>query len=391
MSAKSLTSHTFPLTYFGKNARSFHLQWLDNFKWLEYSVSKDAAFCFPCRAFGVPGKFTIEGFRNWKKAMEKKNGLYQHEESASHIKAASSWEEKRLRVGNDAVISTLLSTAILEKRRFYVKSIIECIYFLIENELAFRGDWDIDEQREMGIFRNLFEFKLKDSEQLRNCQKIMPKNCTYLSPDIQNELISIIAKLIEQQIVNEINSADVEFFTILVDGTKDRKNKECVSMVARYVLNGKSIETLIGFETTDELDANSQAKLILQKIISCGLHTARILSQCYDGASVMSGINAGIQKIIQQILKRIIPYVHCFNHRLHLVIISALDGVYLAKIFFENVKVVYTFFHRTKVQSVYGGTSILKLIETRWAGHVRATNVIFDNYTEILDTLTQVS
>lgn len=75
------------------------------------------------------------------------------------------------------------------------------------------------------IFQNLFQFKLKDSEKLRECQQIIPDNCTYLSPDIQNELISIIAELVMEAIVSEINSADVDFFTILVDGTKDMKNR----------------------------------------------------------------------------------------------------------------------------------------------------------------------
>lgn len=77
------------------------------------------------------------------------------------------------------------------------------------------------------------------------------------------------------------------------------------------MLNGKPLESLLGFETTKELDAKSNAELILGKIKKCGLNMNNILSQCYDGANVMSGNNAGVQRIIQNILKRLIPYVHC--------------------------------------------------------------------------------
>ncbi|KAJ6639284.1 Zinc finger protein [Pseudolycoriella hygida] len=237
----------------------------------------------------------------------------------------TSWGEKRIRLGDDTTVSELLSTAILQKRRFYVKRIVEVICFLIENQLPFRGDWDAEEHREA----------------------------------IQNELISIIAKLIEEDVVKDINSADVDFFTILVDGTKDRIHFEVVSVAVRYVLNGKALESLLGFLTTKELDADSMTELILSKISNAGLDSHKILSQCYDGAKVISGNNGGIRRIIQNKIKRLIPYVHCINHRLHLVVIASINGVYLAKSFFENVKLIYSFFRRTKVQAAYNGKSIL--------------------------------
>ncbi|KAJ6639083.1 hypothetical protein Bhyg_11822, partial [Pseudolycoriella hygida] len=42
------------------------------------------------------------------------------------------------------------------------------------------------------------------------------------------------------------------------------------------------------------------------------------------------------------------------------------------------------------IQILYQGSAILKVIETRWAGHVRATNAIYENYTEIVNVLPQV-
>ena len=54
--------------------RRFQYHWFVSFSWLEYSPTKDAAFCFPCFLFSKKPKgkcgsntFTIKGFQKWKK------------------------------------------------------------------------------------------------------------------------------------------------------------------------------------------------------------------------------------------------------------------------------------------------------------------------------------
>ncbi len=271
-----------------------------------------------------------------------------------------------------------------------MRSIIEVIIFLIKNELAFRGNWDEDDHKEDGLFRNLFEFKLKDNEYLRKCQDSMPRNATYMSPEIQNEIIAIITIIVLKTIVDDINSADVPFFTLLSDGTKDRSMKEFISIVIRYVKGAQPFESLLCFETTQEFDAQTIADLLLKTLTDCSLDLKKMLSQCYDGANVMSGNDGGIQRIIQRVLGRTIPYVHCFNHKLHLVLIAALESDDIVRLFFDTLKVIYAFFHRSKVQTIYKGSAICNLIVTRWAGHHRSTVVVFNNYQPIKEALRQV-
>ncbi|CAO2823885.1 unnamed protein product [Amaranthus hypochondriacus] len=64
--------HDFPYTMFGTKRRRFNPKWFGKYKsWLEYSVSKDAAFCFACYLFKDDniGKdaFVNDGFRDWRK------------------------------------------------------------------------------------------------------------------------------------------------------------------------------------------------------------------------------------------------------------------------------------------------------------------------------------
>ncbi|XP_055307890.1 uncharacterized protein LOC129572014 [Sitodiplosis mosellana] len=116
----------------------------------------------------------------------------------------------------------------------------------------------------------------------------------------------------------------------------------------------------------------------------------KLLSQCYDGANVMSGDHGGIQTIIQQKLERTIPYVHCFNHRLHLVVISAIEDIQAPSLFFGQIKMLYNFFSRWKVKQIYKGTVISKVIETRWSGHKRAIDAVHNNYRAIIDALNEI-
>ena len=43
----------FPLTLVGTKKRYFNPDWFKTCSWLEYSVERDAAFCFPCRHFST--------------------------------------------------------------------------------------------------------------------------------------------------------------------------------------------------------------------------------------------------------------------------------------------------------------------------------------------------
>ncbi|XP_022014936.1 uncharacterized protein LOC110914454 [Helianthus annuus] len=67
--------HVFAKTKVCGFMRKFQETWFDKFCWLEYSVSKDAAFCLWCYLFPAGNKFGDDvyinhGFNNWKKACE---------------------------------------------------------------------------------------------------------------------------------------------------------------------------------------------------------------------------------------------------------------------------------------------------------------------------------
>ena len=63
----------FPAVVISGKSRCFLTKWYGDYEWLEYSMSYDAMFCYPCRFFAVGNKraektFTEYGYRNWKHA-----------------------------------------------------------------------------------------------------------------------------------------------------------------------------------------------------------------------------------------------------------------------------------------------------------------------------------
>lgn len=94
---------TYPKRSFSGKLRSFTPSWYTKFPWIEYSVKKDAVFCFQCRLFGPssnvtsrPEKaFTSTGFRDWRHATGERGILNCHEKCLAHSQSTLAWDMYR--------------------------------------------------------------------------------------------------------------------------------------------------------------------------------------------------------------------------------------------------------------------------------------------------------
>ena len=373
--------------------RSFRAEWYDRFKWLIYSVVRDAAYCYPCMQFephsSKETSFTIKGFRFWKRALDQR-GFPRHEKCVTHIQAMQKWNEKIRRDNMNLAVSTLACKRPLEQNRYYVKSIAEIIQFIAVNELALRGEYNLDEHIEESLFIRLFQYTLKKDKELADCYLKIPKNACYTSPEIQNEVIDILTETVRENICSDIKSGDVKYFTLLEDGTKDKNQRENISIGIRYVKNGEVRESLLAITTTVKLDAATFTEKTLDILDANGLDQNNMLSQCYDGASVMSGKRGGVAARIESALQKKVPYVHCFNHRLHLVVIRVVSDIVVLRLFFEQCITFHEFFQHPKVHHIYEGQNIGRLLEQRWTGHLAVTKVIRNNFQKILQALEKI-
>ena len=165
-----------------ENKRRFNIRWYERFCWREYSVERNAAFCFACRQFGrridqtKETTFTICGFRGWKRAVGDKNkGLEMHYTCPTNIRAIKDWSKFKLRLSTDATAGALVSSKVIENNWYYIRTIAEVIQFLALNELFLCGDYDKIEGKEMGHSVNLFEYTLMKDIKLVKFKSIYPK------------------------------------------------------------------------------------------------------------------------------------------------------------------------------------------------------------------------
>lgn len=242
-----------------RDNRCFNPSWFNLYSWLEYSPLKDAAFCYACRHHGKGAEtsFTSTGFSNWKCALSKGKGFKKHVETAGHIQAMSQWKEAELRKKVGAEVSTLVNNDVLEKNRYYVKSIFDVTKFLVLNELPFRGSYIGTDDGETGLFTSLFTFTIKKDVKLANIIPLIPKHAMYNSPKIQNEIIAIMATMVGESVVEDVKNADVPFFTLLEDGTKDKNGRENIALGIRYISNGCPKESILAIKTCENLDAKA--------------------------------------------------------------------------------------------------------------------------------------
>lgn len=150
-----------------------------------------------------------------------------------------------------------------------------------------------------------------------------------------------------EQIVREVADS---WYTIKVDGTRDPTRMENISIIIRFVKDNYQVtERLLSMTETEKGDAQTLTNKVIAELEKTGLSTSKILSQVYDGASFMSGKNRGVQQILQDKIGRVIPYMHCFNHQLHLVVVHAVSTEPAAEDFINVCNLHYKFIKKPTV------------------------------------------
>lgn len=75
---------------------------------------------------------------------------------------------------------------------------------MISSELALRGSYDIEKNVENGLFERLFRFTKSNNPDLCKWETYMPHHYTYRSPDIQNEIIELLATMVREDVAKHI-------------------------------------------------------------------------------------------------------------------------------------------------------------------------------------------
>jgi len=388
----------YPVAEKAGRKRSFRPDWYNTYLWLEYSQACDAAFCFGCRHFPSFGKdaepaFTSLGFRTWKKAHYSDSGFPKHAKCDFHVTAMVMWSEyKAMKVCNSGSVLQMQSEAYakqVSENRHYIKTVAEVLLLTVTQNIAQRGhrEHNLCAGDNPGNFRRIFELVVRHDSTLSSRFSDGSRVTRYTSKDIQNEIISTMADMVREQILEEVKES--VYFSVLVDETKDVSKKEQLSFVIRFFANKQINECFVDFKPAEGLDAKSLSVVILRTLQTHGLDVrSGLVGQGYDGASVMSGTNKGVQTLVRESAPFAL-YTHCYAHKLNLVLVDSCKSVAEATDFFALLERLYVFTSNSVMHQNWCDVQkelypnepprqLQRLSDTRWACRVAACRNVRD-------------
>lgn len=109
---------------------------------------------------------------------------------------------------------------------------------------------------------------------------------------------------------------------------------------SRYVYKSEIKERLLVMEDVSSSRSAESLASIVQHSIDNAKITGVMVGQSYDGASVMSGVNGGVQAIIRKTHPDA-TYIHCMAHKLNLVLVAVCKDNDLACIYFNVLQSQY--------------------------------------------------
>ena len=339
-------------------------------------------FCFWCTLFVPEGTHLSEtnwtkiGVNNWKKGLEK---IREHEKTDIHKNAA--FQYSCFISGNDIQHSISESAKLAEKERRekvdknrnVISSLCKVTTFLARQNLAFRGHDESENSSNKGNYLELIQLISVFDSNIASYLKENKRYSRYTSPAIQNEIITILAQVMRDEIISEIKEAGI--FSMMLDETSDVSKDEQLSFVFRYPLWGEIFESFLTFKNVASTTGEVLFDTVDMTLKEFKLQLSNLRGLGTDGAANMRGKYQGLKTRISQ-ANPIVKGVHCACHALNLVLVQACQCSIPVKVFFATLEELYVFIegspkrhHRFfEIQKDLNLTprSLKRHAETRW-------------------------
>ena len=331
-------NYNYPIRQLANRPRQFSLSWFDKYPWIEYSVERDAAFCFVCYLFkdkfkGANNSFVKDGWSNWNKCQR----LNKHEGGVKSIHNQAQ-EKFNFFLKQESSIPNVLVKISREDMRLYIARLthsLRCVRFILNQGLAFRGKYECEESSNKGNFLELLTWLAESNEEI---DKIVlnnaPGNCQLKCPSIQKEIANFCASETTRHIIEELGD---DHFSILADESSDASYKEQLALCLRYVdKQGRVCERFLGVIHVADTTSLSLKEAIESLLGDHDLTLTHVRGQGYDGASNMKGEIKGLKTLIMKESPSAY-YIHCFAHQLQLVLVSLAKNNVGCGWFFDQV------------------------------------------------------
>ena len=209
-----------------------------------------------------------------------------HKEAVQKLAAKSS----------GADIATQLRIQCKADQRFHREMLImvlSSVRFLARQGLPFKGHSETSETFE----GNLYQLLLLRAEE-NNRMRLWLKKKEYISPDIVNQIITLMGQTVLRNIIAQIKTS--MWFALIADEATDISHNEHMCVSIRWVNSEYEInEAPLGLVQLPDTKAETLFGTLKDVLIRCFLPIVLCRGQAYDGASNMSGIRNGVQALVK--------------------------------------------------------------------------------------------
>ncbi|XP_077437360.1 zinc finger MYM-type protein 1-like [Vanacampus margaritifer] len=318
--------------------------------WLTTCSETRAFFCFPCLLFQ-----RTESDQSWSKTgvsdlKHFSDKAEQHEQSAVHLENAT-----RLAMLGKVSIARQLDESYkravckhnqeVDEKRKLLSQMIDSVKSCDAFEFALRdesGSWENPD-----IFRALVNFgAILDAvlhKYLKNTAVFQGTSKTF-----QVELLDCMLQVLRECIVADARRAD--FVSIQVAETADLSNRRLAALVLRYIDGSHEVrERFFEFMPLQNATADSAAAALLarlESVLPADLKE-KLVSQSYDGASILNAAAAGAHKKVRDVYANA-HYVHSYAHQLGDIIQQVSSRVAAVRTFFSELSQFSSFFSRSQ-------------------------------------------
>ena len=371
---------------------SFKPAWFEKWSWLHYREASDSVICFYCSSAHerklLPERlyskredtYVTKGFTNWKDACA---SFRVHETSKFHVDAVQAMTKPQNDVGE------VLSHNYSEEKKLngrMLQTIMQNIQFLGRQGLALRG-------HDGGESNFIQLMKLRTHDQPEIADWLTKKADKYTSPEIQNEILALMATTILRVVAGRLQHAD--FFTIMADECVDCSNNEQLVVCFRYVDDDFAVHVeFLGLYMCPDIKANTIVKVLEDVLLRLNLKISRRREQCYDGGSNMAGSKNGVKSQILKQEPRAL-FMHCYGHALSL---SVADTIKLIPLLASTMDTAHeiskmlqyspkraAIFKDVKAQISPDLAGFRLLCPTRWTVRSETFGSIIDNYDAFME------
>lgn len=284
------------------------------------------------------------------------------------------------------------------KNRKILATIFDIVRHLAVENNAFRGLNEDKTSTQQGKFLEEVKFVAKYDSDLHEWLLNHPGNASFLSKDIQNEMIDQIAKHIQESILKEIKQNN--YFSVECDEVASHK-REFMSLVLRYVFENEIKERVIALKHITDMTGRGLSEVIKKELSKFQLPLTNLLGKTFDGASNMSGCNEGVQRHLTDSGASRSIYFHCYGHSLNLTLGYCAEKILSVASVFECLGTIYNILKYPLRHEIFkknilkhkikqGKSEFTCQSSTRWTARVDNLNCFLNVHPALCDTLEEL-